>query len=186
MDREKELLRKKFAAIRRKLSHETRKRADKRICTSILRLPKVANSNIICAFFSLPTEVNIAGAIGELFRRKKTVVLPKVSGDDLEIREIRSPEDVVVGAYRVLEPDDRCPKISKHTVDVFLVPGLCFDSRGFRIGWGKGYYDRLLEGVEAVKIGVAYQAQVVAHVPHTSYDVPMDIVVTERKVVLVG
>lgn len=71
---------------------------------------------------------------------------------------------------------------SQKTADLYIVPGLAFDRQGNRLGRGKGYYDRLLSGVTAPKIGLAFDVQLVAEVPHTLYDVPMDLVVTERGV----
>jgi 5-formyltetrahydrofolate cyclo-ligase len=69
----------------------------------------------------------------------------------------------------------------KH-VDLFIVPGVAFDKKGNRLGRGRGFYDRLLKGVTVPKIGLAYEIQMVAKVPVTSYDIPMDIVVTETMI----
>ena len=74
----------------------------------------------------------------------------------------------------VLYPD------SQQGADLYIVPGLAFDRKGNRLGRGRGYYDRLLSGVAAPKIGLAFDIQVVAEVPCSSYDVPMDMVITER------
>lgn len=66
-------------------------------------------------------------------------------------------------------------------VDLFIVPGVAFDRKGNRLGRGSGYYDRLLTGIGVPKIGLAYSFQIVAEVPHSSYDVPMTMVITEEE-----
>lgn len=66
-------------------------------------------------------------------------------------------------------------------IDLYIVPGVAFDRNGNRLGRGGGYYDRLLKNKKNIKIGLAYEIQMVAQVPHSSYDIPMDMVVTEAK-----
>ena len=64
--------------------------------------------------------------------------------------------------------------------DVFIIPGVVFDKKGWRLGRGAGFYDRLLRGKHVPKIGLCFEKQLVAKVPHFSYDVPMTRVITER------
>lgn len=68
---------------------------------------------------------------------------------------------------------------SKQKADLYIIPGVAFDREGNRLGRGRGFYDRLLKAVKAPKIGIAFEKQMVAQVPHTKYDVPMTMVVTE-------
>ncbi|MBI3385915.1 5-formyltetrahydrofolate cyclo-ligase [Candidatus Gottesmanbacteria bacterium] len=179
---EKELLRKKFLGIRNGLSD--RDKLNAAICQKLIKLPQLARVRTICVFFSLEGEVDIRPFISTLFRLGKIVLALKVKNKrELEIRKLTSLSELVIGVYRVQEPADTCEVVPKKSVDLFLVPGICFDRHGYRIGWGKGYYDRLLADVATDKIGVAYRAQVVADVPHTSYDVRMSAVVTEKKVI---
>jgi len=71
-------------------------------------------------------------------------------------------------------------EISWESLDLYIVPGVAFDIHGNRLGRGRGFYDKLLAHVTVPKIGLAYSIQVLAEVPHSSYDVPMDMVVTEK------
>lgn len=74
--------------------------------------------------------------------------------------------------------------IKQEKIDLYIVPGVAFDRQCNRLGRGKGHYDRLLTDVKVTKIGLAYSFQVLAQVPHTSYDVPMDMVVTDKEVII--
>lgn len=90
-----------------------------------------------------------------------------------------------VSTKALMQPDKHI--VSPHDensehVDLYIVPGVAFDKKGNRLGRGLGWYDRFLTQVRAPKIGLAYEAQMVAEVPHTSYDIPMDMVVTQKKV----
>ena len=87
------------------------------------------------------------------------------------------------GRYGFPEPDDSCRRIATHCVDVFFVPGIAFDRKCYRLGYGKGYYDRLLAGARGMKVGLAYAIQIVPLLPHSTYDIPMDIVITDKETI---
>jgi len=110
----------------------------------------------------------------------KTVVIPKVKDNVLILHQVRSLDNLEPGRFGIPEPKDSCPVVDKSSVDLFIVPGVAFDRKGYRLGRGLGYYDKLLAGLTASKIGIAYAAQVVAEVPHTSYDVPMTALITQE------
>lgn len=71
---------------------------------------------------------------------------------------------------------------SFHPLDLIVVPGIAFDKRGYRIGFGKGYYDRFLSDYTGIKVGFAYDFQVLESIPHESWDIAMNYIVTEKKV----
>ncbi len=90
------------------------------------------------------------------------------------------------GPYGVPQPLADSPSISleeaKKTVDIWLVPGLAFDHLGYRLGMGKGYYDQFLKGCQGLRFGLAYDWQVVDSLPRDTWDITMDIVVTDEHV----
>lgn len=90
--------------------------------------------------------------------------------------------------YGYLQPPADAEPVSPHLIDLVLVPGLCFDMQGMRLGYGKGYYDRLLPSLqpEVVRVGVTAEALVVPTLPSDSFDVRMTHLVTELGVVAVG
>src|SRR3989344_290839 len=161
-------VRRRGLEARRALSTDEKIMADRSIAERLLGCAEVVAAQTICIYLPLPEEVDTKPIIEQFFRLKKTVVVPKVSGDRLELHEISSFSDLAPGAFGVLEPNFHDTFVSASSVDVFIVPGVAFDKKGFRLGWGKGYYDKLLTGVTASRIGLAYNAQLIAQVPHTS------------------
>lgn len=107
---------------------------------------------------------------------------PKVEGDDLRFYEVRSPDDMEPGTWGILEPKTE-RTVDFERIEVLIVPGVAFDGRGYRIGFGKGYYDRLLEGFEGTAVGFAYEFQMVERIPHEPTDRPCHWVVTEKRLI---
>ena len=95
---------------------------------------------------------------------------------------IENAEELHKGAYGILEPSTKRP-VAENDIDVIIVPGLAFDRRGGRMGFGAGYYDRLLIKTNAVKIGLCYDFQLMDSVPSEEHDVPMDYIITEKEIV---
>ncbi len=112
-------------------------------------------------------------------------LFPRVVGDHLEIYRSTPSSRWITGPYGISEPD---PESWIHTnlseVDLAVVPGLAFDLKGKRLGRGKGFYDRLLghPSFRGVKVGLAWDWQIVGEVPVESHDSLMDFVVTPTKI----
>ena len=89
--------------------------------------------------------------------------------------------DLVPGYMGICEPSSNCKEIPLHTDGLILVPGLGFDHAMYRIGYGGGFYDRYLQNtsVNHIRCGLAYDAQIIAHVPRESTDFPLDFIITE-------
>ena len=137
----------------------------------------------MCLYFSLPDEVDTKPLLAAALTVEKIVVFPRVDGERLVLHRMRSIADFTRGAYQILEPKKSTQIIDPKSVDLFIVPGVAFDRNLYRLGHGKGFYDRLLKNITAAKIGLAYAFQLLAEVPHTSYDVPMTIVMTEEEMI---
>ena len=149
------------------------------------KLRKILSShtfNTIMAYWPLPDEVDIRPLIHWLVGQGKTVVLPKVTGDEtMELRRYTSQDDLAEGAFHILEPVGE-PFTDYDDIDVVLVPGMAFDAAGHRLGRGKGYYDRFLSSHfspltthhSPLIIGICFPFQRVAEVPTEDYDVCMN------------
>ena len=112
-------------------------------------------------------------------------LFPRIVGDHLEIHRMSPKSLWISGSYGIIEPDPGSwDRASLSEVDLALIPGLAFDSKGGRLGRGKGFYDRLLGHPEfrGIKAGLAWDWQIVAEVPCGCDDIPMDLVVTPRKI----
>lgn len=84
---------------------------------------------------------------------------------------------------RVVYPQAQSDQFDLSSVDLVIVPGIAFDEKGYRIGFGGGFYDRALEGYKGLTVGLAYDFQVLKEIPHTPKDVPCHKIFTERRVI---
>lgn len=141
------------------------------------RHPAFESANLILLYHSLPDEVNTHAFLNK-WRGSKQLLLPVVVGDELELRCFASANNLQSGAYNIQEPTGK-PFTDIATIELAIIPGMAFDSKGHRLGRGKGYYDRLLPKLKnAYKIGICFPYQLVDDVPTDDYDVLMDEVLT--------
>ena len=136
----------------------------------------------ILMYHSLPDELSTHEFIDRWASRKR-FFLPRVNGVNLEILPYDRSR-LAQGAFLIEEPqgDDVVPV---DTVDMIVVPAVAYDRHGNRVGRGKGYYDRLLASSRALKVGVAYDFQLVDLIDADPHDIPVDIVVTESRRIIV-
>ena len=132
-------------------------------------------------YYGVGQEVATAGLIQTLLDQGKTVCLPKCLPEyQMEARAITSLEDLVPDQYDIPAPKDGCPVVAREELDLILVPGLCFDSRGSRLGQGGGYYDRYLEDYEGVTIGLCREDFFQVNLPREPLDAWVRFVLTEE------
>ena len=116
----------------------------------------------------------------------KKVVVPISNKEDntLSLSILESWDDLVEGSYGILEPKEDCFKeISIDEIDLIIVPGVAFDEDENRLGHGNGYHDRLLEKTKAISIGLAFEFQIVNNIPIGRNDVPVDMIITEDRII---
>lgn len=118
--------------------------------------------------------------IDTLYGMKKIVYLPIVNGDRLDIGEFKGWDSLSDGAFGIQEPVERAD--FRH-IDIAVIPGVGFDRRLYRVGYGKGYYDRLLGAVRPGKsVGFAFECQLFDAFDFEPHDVPVDVLVTEKNI----
>lgn len=157
----------------------------RRIQKNLFGLSQYSNSKTVMFFVSFNSEVHTHDMIKEALKNK-TVVVPKVVQHEIEPSVIIDFDNLVPARFGIPEPIDIMKIAYKH-IDLVLVPGIAFDREGHRIGYGFGFYDKFLAKVpKAVKIGLAFDFQVVDKIPKETHDVPVDFVVTEKEVVECG
>ncbi len=137
----------------------------------------------------MPHEVQTLELIEAAWCDKKTVAVPCCIGNRLWLFHLQSMEELAPRTLGILEPrnelrqhEERWLDVSQ--IDLFVVPGVAFDRSGGRLGYGKGYYDRLLADahVEVPKIALAFECQMIDQVPMTARDITMDCVITDKSV----
>lgn len=129
-------------------------------------------------------EVETSEIFEALKRGGKEVVYPRIHHKKkiLEFFKVDDLESLKKASYAILEPHPLNKKVSHGQIDVIVVPGVAFDHYGYRLGYGKGYYDRLLKKMDAKKIGLAFDFQRIKRMPRDRWDQAVDILVTEKKV----
>ncbi|MDQ3037507.1 MAG: 5-formyltetrahydrofolate cyclo-ligase, partial [Myxococcota bacterium] len=178
-------LRQRMRTVRRAIPAEARSERSARIWERVLARPEWERARTVMLFISMRTEVDTATAASAARAAGKRVVAPRMNEDVLEVREWRA-EDVPVesGAMRVPEPPEHAPRVDPGEVDLVIVPALALDERGARIGYGAGFYDRLLPSLSrATRIGVVFDFQLVGEVPETEGDARVQVVVTDERAI---
>ena len=131
----------------------------------------------ILIYHSLPDELPTHRFI-EKWSKIKRFFLPRVNGLNLEILPY-DKSTLKLGAFHIEEPQGDAT-VSVRDIDLIIVPGVGYDPSGNRVGRGKGYYDRLLADSKAIKIGIAYEFQVVDHIETEAHDQKVDIVISDK------
>lgn len=132
----------------------------------------------IAVYSALPGEVDLTALLAE--NPERHWAYPRVSGDHLTFHLVDDPEiHLTPGAFGIREPSPMTPEIPLDRIDAFLCPGLAFDTRGGRLGRGRGFYDKLLSKArpDAEKIGVCFPSQIVADTFAEPHDIHMDHVI---------
>lgn len=178
MKEEKKALRKIIAQRKALYSIEQRKALSAVLLKQLERHPRFVEAHTILLYYSLNDEV-FTHEFVERWRKEKTLLLPVVKGEELELRYYTGKEDLRIGAYNIEEPVGKLfTDYSK--IDVTIVPGVSFDKERNRLGRGKGYYDRLLPKLSSYNIGICYAFQVSDQIPCEPYDRKMDAVLTDE------
>ena len=140
--------------------------------------PRVKAAGTLLVYHSLDDEVNTLGLLDQLVAQGKRVLLPAVVSDtEMELRCYEGPADLEGGFFNIMEPVGKV-FTDYDAIEVAVVPGMAFDSRGHRLGRGKGYYDRLLPRLKnTYKIGICFAFQFLPGVPADEHDIMMDEVI---------
>ncbi len=170
---------------RRELSEEEHKSFSESIVSKIVALSAFAQAKNPVLFCPFDKEPDITPLFSHVLERKGSLILPKVVGDTLELYRIKDTDNLSVGTFCIQEPSDG-ERVNAQEVDFILVPGVAFDRNCRRLGFGKGYYDRLLPKVRGLKVGVCYSFQVVDELPTDPWDMAMDLVITEEFIIKGG
>lgn len=180
---EKKELRSKMLAIRRELKEAYRQKASLRMIDVLCALPDFKEPKTVLCYVSMADEVQIRPLIERWLEAGVTVALPKVTGKgQMEAVTLSSFDDLLEGEYGILTPDpEKGEVIPPEKLDLIIVPGVAFDTRGERLGMGAGFYDAYMSrAVNAKRIALAYSCQLVANVPMEEHDVLVHKIITEQ------
>lgn len=155
--------------IKRRIE-ENRQNGD-RFAKVIRELEEYKKAETVMIYMPIKGESDITALLDD----EKLFLTAVTDGDDMYASKIGELER---GKFGVLEPIEKIP-FDKEKIDIVFTPGVAFDKKGNRIGFGKGYYDRFFDGMNVLKIGVCHSFQLLDEVESDTYDVKMDMIVTE-------
>lgn len=183
---EKQRLREERLAAREALSEQERSVLDDRITQKLLATSEYAEATTVLTYVSVSSEVSTRMFIECALRDGKTVAVPRcLPGHCLEFVAIASVEQLVSAPFNLLEPSKDLSALTENHMNnsICIVPALLVDTKGYRLGYGAGFYDRFLSTYPGKKICLAYQQNLSRiMLPHTAFDVAVDVVITESEV----
>ena len=181
----KTAIRKEILSQRKKLTADEVEVKSAQIVSRIIEFSIVDQPQVIMCYMDFRNEVQTEALIEYLLSLGKVVVLPKVNPETnlLDLFQIEGFKDLIVSSMGILEPADHLVSALPTDIDLILAPGVAFDLRGYRMGYGAGYYDKLLPQIrpDCNVIGLAFDLQIVEELPVESHDQPMDSILTETR-----
>lgn len=173
---EKKLLRRGIRLRKAALDDSQKAVAAASVAVQVESLPEYADAQTLLAYCAMPDEIGTSEIIVRAYGRGKTVVLPVVVGETLELRRY-DPAKIRPGYRGIMEPSDDAELVFPAEVDLAIVPGMAFDLQGHRLGRGGGFYDRLIQQLHCPLVGICFSCQLVPSIPLEPFDLPVDIVI---------
>lgn len=175
---DKKELRKQLRSLKQQHIVHSAERSE-RVVRQLIEHPRFRSARTVMLYHALPDEVDAQSILQGLCKDKQ-LLLPVVDGDTMHPVRYTGPENLHIGAFAISEPQG-APFTDLSSIDLVVVPGMAFDAAGYRLGRGKGYYDRFLSQPElarAYKMGLCFPFQLLQEVPVDAHDVPVDEVLT--------
>ncbi len=182
----KKQMRSSCKEARRSMDVQLKKNYDKKIQNKLLNLFMIREADVVLTYVSTEIEVTTLDFIDSLFKMGKKVAVPRCLNDsgDMSFFIINSSNDLENGFFNVREPKKDITEVPVTTEkSVCVVPAFLFDKSGFRLGYGKGYYDRFLSKFNGKTIGICYDDNICDSLMHGKFDRAVNLIVTEKRIV---
>ncbi len=174
------------AQKRRRAEMEPEKKAelDRAVADNVRCLREYAPAKTLLVYVSTPIEVDTRLIIERAWAEGKRVAVPRCIPDtrDMEFHYITSFSELSPGSFSVYEPNPDLPIVTDFSDCLMIVPGMQFDMNGYRLGYGKGYYDRYMVRFSGISAGICYSTELKPYMHHGRYDRTVDIIVTDKKI----
>lgn len=184
---DKARLRLQARSARQGIPAEDRPQLDLAACERALELPQLQRAHHALGFAAAPEELDPAGLLEALQARGVSVCLPRISGPgSLTLHSCTPGAPLEEGPFGLRQPSETAPTVFADGIDLVIVPGVAFDAHGRRLGFGGGYYDRLLASMpHAFRLSLAYDGQLLSDIPAEEHDESVDAIVTPTRVIVV-
>ncbi|TGA99610.1 5-formyltetrahydrofolate cyclo-ligase [Sporolactobacillus shoreae] len=186
MNQEKQVMRNRILHDLRTMDEHHFKKKCTRIRDRLFNEALWVQSRCVALTFSVGREVETAAIISRAWAEGKTVTVPKCNSSDksLTFYRIKSFTQLESGYYGLTEPKpSETTPVSDNEPDLAIVPGVVYDHKGYRIGYGGGYYDRFLAHFKGKTISLLLEAQLAESVPVETHDIPIDVLITEQRTI---
>lgn len=178
---QKRRLRERIEDTMTSLPLEDRLRSDEALRKGFLALPELAASQTILLYYGVGTEVDTRPLLTALAALGKRVLLPRcLPQRQMEARQLCDEAELSSGVFGIPEPTEQCPLVFKEAIDLILVPALCCDREGYRLGKGGGYYDRYLADYSGRTVAFCRKLLLQEALPWEDFDQPVSMVLTEE------
>lgn len=171
------------------MPEEERLERTRLITDKLVQFANVIEAQVVLLFFDRKYDIDMAPVILYCLENAKTVLLPVFDPPKHKARLFRINEprrDLTKGISGMIEPNpNRCKEIPFDHVDIAILPGLAFDEKGGRLGYGEGRYDRMMGRfpITTRKLAVAFENKIISHVPMESHDRYVDIILTDQRTI---
>lgn len=155
----------------------------RRIAENFIGSEYFLNCKALMLYYPLLNEVDTRYLFEPLFKNNKTVLLPHTKNDTIIPVRIFPETTFSKGDYGIYEPQELIP-YPENEIDTVIVPGVAFDKKGVRTGFGKGCYDRFLKNIDAIKIGFCYDFQIVENIYAQPFDINMNVIISESEMII--
>ena len=186
---QKNELRAKYMELRKAIPQDRKREADSAICRRVAASVSFRFAETVMLYSALPTEIDMSELARLALSQGKRVVFPRCIPDTplMNFHEVTDLSALQSGSFSIMEPRESAPIWTPMPADkaICIIPGVIFDRDGHRVGYGKGYYDRYLSDKNIQRIGVIYDDFVLRSLPHGRYDLAVDLIVTEKRLLSV-
>ncbi len=183
----KNAIRAEYKALRREIGKDTRAALDRRICEHAVGLVSFRFAEYVLLYAAMDDEIDIYDIAKIALERGKKIAFPRCRKEDhtMKYHIVTSLDELSPDSYGIKEPSEDLP-VYDPEVDtgsaICFVPGLVYDKAGFRVGYGKGFYDRFLSSFKGSSVGVVYSDHILPEVPRGRYDMSVNILLSEKGV----
>jgi 5-formyltetrahydrofolate cyclo-ligase len=195
LEEKKRKIRQEFLKKRNNLSRDEIKSKSEKIEKELFSLPEFQRAKTVMFYVSFRSEVETEKMTRNALKLKKKIVIPVVYGEKIVVSEIKNlKKELTKGSFGIKEPKKEFRRrVNQKEIDLVVVPGVVFDKRGGRLGYGRGYYDRFLRSKsirsrmsrsrQCALIGLAFDLQIARKIPLVKGDMKVDKIVTESGIV---